>query len=395
MGAEKQEKILKEESGSSKQKQNVHSRLGKRPRLNSGIYVKKDENSVVTITDSEDEEDESENNRTSIIKNDTNNSSDSECNNLNNSDDKEDIKIIEDSTLIDATIPKTTNESDSGTEVLPDNESKKSLTETIDLSSDDDDDEESEESYNKNIYGNGLFSKKMYDQAIRIFGSIDNAQIIHGTAFGGGASGQLTNCGLGSDRSKLNIINNGKPAVVSTHLDKHEHNLMLTQRKQIEKAATNRVAFDYSQYPFDRITICIEEPFQRDNVARAVFDKEKALRIIKTLRFIRQKIEDMREAYENETEDAQYLSMSVIKSICQEYLNIQDENQVNSFISVKNRKRGYSQINQGRNNFANQHDFIDDSETEEESEEEEEEEDDQGKNEDKDNDYVIIDDDKD
>ena len=76
--AEKQ-KQQKEKSkdGSSKQKQeNVHSRLGKRPRLNSGIYVKKDENSVVTITDSEDEE--SENNRTSIIKNDKNNSSDSE-----------------------------------------------------------------------------------------------------------------------------------------------------------------------------------------------------------------------------------------------------------------------------------------------------------------------------
>lgn len=73
---QKQEKE-KSKDGSSKQKQeNVHSRLGKRPRLNSGIYVKKDENSVVTITDSEDEE--SENNRTSIIKNDKNNSSDSE-----------------------------------------------------------------------------------------------------------------------------------------------------------------------------------------------------------------------------------------------------------------------------------------------------------------------------
>jgi len=161
--------------------------------------------------------------------------------------------------------------------------------------------------------------QQLYNQAKSIFGSIACADIIHPKLAQEKAE-QLRISQLTQAQSKSDI-----------YKSLTDRELVLSQRKLIKSCTTMDIDFKVSDYPLDRIVICIEEPFQRDNVARAVYDKEKAVRIIRTLRFCRERFEEVRE---KESE----VSLGKLESICKEYLRA-DKNVIIDTIKGKRRKR--------------------------------------------------------
>jgi len=95
--------------------------------------------------------------------------------------------------------------------------------------------------------------------------------------------------------------------------NEQQNALVVKQRKLIEKH-TCKNHFNPSDYPSDRIVICIEEPFQKDNVARAVFDKEKAIKIVRTLRYCRNRIDTI-------MEENSEMAIKTIVNITQDYMH--------------------------------------------------------------------------
>lgn len=285
--------------GSIKELKYAAENAKKRPRLNSGIFVKKPNNEdTVTISDSEDgqveeEDSEEEVNESSIVKQSSSDEEEAVEEELENTADEEDDdqEEVQNHTQNKTRNKAKTPETDSGAE--------------IQIISDDESDEQS-----------------LYDSALKIFGSQENALLLHPDI-------------------KHKSTANGN----STQLDSYENKLLLDQRLLIEKAATKNIVFDPNEYPLDRITICIEEPFQKDNVARAVFDKEKALRIIKTLRFIRQRIEDHREKCD-------FLTLNKVCAIASEYLKSSPD-EIQKTIAGNRRKR----------RFQRDSNFVDESES--------------------------------
>jgi hypothetical protein len=161
--------------------------------------------------------------------------------------------------------------------------------------------------------------QQLYNQAKSIFGSTACADIIHPK--------------LAQEKAEKLRISQLTQAQSKSDIYKSltDRELVLSQRKLIKSCTTMDIDFKVSDYPLDRIVICIEEPFQRDNVARAVYDKEKAVRIIRTLRFCRERFEEVRE---KESE----VSLGKLESICKEYLRA-DKNVIIDTIKGKRRKR--------------------------------------------------------
>merc|ERR1711981_817049 len=113
---------------------------------------------------------------------------------------------------------------------------------------------------------------------------------------------------------------------------------MLQQRRSIREHSNNKIYFSPNDYPSDRIVICIEEPFQKDNVARAVFDKEKAVRIVRTLRYCRERFEEIREKEECP------LTLTTVSQIAEEYRSAAGRD-IMEIIQGKRRKRSIGASN--------------------------------------------------
>jgi len=155
-----------------------------------------------------------------------------------------------------------------------------------------------------------------FQRAVEIFGSEECAAIIH-------------------PRYLLKKQAAERPAAAQSDSYKSlsDKELVLEQRKCIRDAATDKIHFKESDYPHDRIVICIEEPFQKDNVARAVYDKEKAIKIVRTLRYCRERFEEARER-------GQTLNLDTISKITGDYARAKGQ-EIHDTINGKRRKRSH------------------------------------------------------
>lgn len=261
------DKIIKNGMGNSKDQTCLSPTP--RKRTTSGVFVKKSKTS--SKDDSENSESEEKENKGSIV--------------IKSSD--------EDSDSGEITEKDENNEKDEEIEIIESDDDSGCLEEVDD--------------------------QQLYDQAKTIFGSIACADIIHPK--------------LAQEKAEKLRISQLTQAQSKSDIYKSltDRELVLSQRKLIKNCTTMDIDFKVSDYPLDRIVICIEEPFQRDNVARAVYDKEKAVRIIRTLRFCRERFEEVKE---KESE----VSLGKLESICKEYLRA-DKNVIIDTIKGKRRKR--------------------------------------------------------
>lgn len=261
------DKIIKNGMGNSKDQTSLSPTP--RKRTTSGVFVKKSKTS--SKDDSENSESEEKENKGSIV--------------IKSSD--------EDSDSGEITEKNENNEKDEEIEIIESDDDSGCLEEVDD--------------------------QQLYDQAKTIFGSIACADIIHPK--------------LAQEKAEKLRISQLTQAQSKSDIYKSltDRELVLSQRKLIKNCTTMDIDFKVSDYPLDRIVICIEEPFQRDNVARAVYDKEKAVRIIRTLRFCRERFEEVKE---KESE----VSLGKLESICKEYLRA-DKNVIIDTIKGKRRKR--------------------------------------------------------
>lgn len=250
------------QKSSGRNKSTPNKAESKRERSNSGMFVKKTaKNETIELSDDDEDEDEDEQSG-SIVKK----SSDEEPEKVAASNTKKAPSrgksrnsVSEMSETKEVEHEKKSDPEDG--EIEDDNkaeEAKEAEVTVISSGEEAEEGEDMDEEEGEDSTDEGLESDDpeiLFNEAIKIFGNKENAEFIYPSV-----------------KHKHQVNAN------MTQFDLNENSLVLLQRQMIEKAATNKVAFNYNDFPLDRITICIEEPFQKDNVARAVYDKEKALR---------------------------------------------------------------------------------------------------------------------